>query len=436
MNLPNVVIVGRPNVGKSSLFNRLIQKQLSITGEMEGITIDRIYHKCEFMGNHFNLIDTGGVLKKYTLPLQKEINSQVDIALNEAELILFVVDGRISPTKEDYYLAKKIKSNFSKKVICVVNKIDNKELEVNSYEYLKLGFNDVVPLSTIHGININLLLENIVKNIDKRTDDENKLLRIGIIGKPNVGKSTLLNTLFKDERVIVSEMPGTTRDSIDTLIEWNGKKYIFTDTAGIKKNKSSLSDVEWYAELRSNIVIINSDIVLLILDATSNVNFIDEKIIGSVKEKYKPIILLVNKLDLIDNKRKEEIKNQIIEKIKFASWAPVHFISAKKSLNLDEIFDYVEKIEKSKTISIKKSVLNQFLIDLQMIKSVPRYNGIEIKLRYITYAYNGYPHFIIFANHPEKIHFSYKRFIENQIRKYFDFEAIPIKITFRGNNEK
>ncbi len=430
--LTKVVIVGRSNVGKSTLFNRLIKKRISIVYDQEGVTRDRIYHTCEWMGKKFDLIDTGGISKKANLNFQDEINLQVDIAIKESEIIIFLVSGKDLLTKEDLYVASMLKKLKGKKIIPVVNKVDSKEVEYNLYDFYKLGFGEPISISSIHGIGISNLLEKISMEIKSENFYEDDSLRIGIIGKPNVGKSTLVNTLLKEERVIVSNISGTTRDAIDSKISYDGKNYVIVDTAGIKKNKKSLDDIEWYSELRTNLTIMNSDITLLLLDYKNEINFIDEKIMGVLKEELKPTIVFVNKMDELSLEEREEAKLEIKEKFKFAPWIQIEFISAINKKNVHKIFKNIDNLNERRNIEISKSMLNDFLADIQIIKKPPRYNGILVKLSYITFSNNKFPHFIIFSNHPDKIHFSYKRFIENQLRNVFDFEGVPIKISFRG----
>ncbi|BDV03364.1 MAG: GTPase Der [Candidatus Hepatoplasma scabrum] len=434
MNLPKVLIIGRPNVGKSTLFNRLLSKKISITFDQEGVTRDRIYQKCNWLNKEFLLIDTGGYSKKNKISFQNDINSQIKIALKEADLILMVVSKKENLLNEDRIIAKEI-LKYKKPIILVINKSDNlNEINLNIDQFYQLGIKDFFPISSIHGINVNNLLDKIIQKLNFiNLDEKDDFLKVGIIGKPNVGKSTLLNKILNDKRVIVSDKPGTTRDFIDTFISINEKKYQITDTAGIKKNKKTLDDIEWLSELRSNFVIINSQITLLIIDYSQDISFIDQKLLSILKSEYKSTILLVNKIDLYSGDDYKKIKDEIKRKFKFAPWVAIEFISAKTGKNLDNIFNLIEKVWENRHKEIKKSTLNQFLNDLQILKIPPRHNGILIKLNYITYSNKQYPNFVIFANYPQYIHFSYKRFIENQIREIFDFEGVPIKLTFRKN---
>ncbi len=429
--LPTVAIVGKPNVGKSTLFNRLIQKRVSIMHDSSGVTRDRVFHTCEWLSRKFNLIDSGGFSRDLNLSFQTEINTQVEIAMQEADIIIFLVSAIDGMTKEDAVVASRLKK-LGKGVILAVNKSDNLEMTISAVNFYSAGFGEPIAISSIHGIGISDLLDRIISEIPRKEYTPIESTRIGIIGKPNVGKSTLVNSLLRDERIIVSDVAGTTRDAIDTTLKFEDKEIVLTDTAGLKKNKQALDDIEWYAELRTQLTILNSDITILLLDKSQSITQIDEKIMGILKEEYKPVIVGVNKTDELTLDERKEVEAEIRNKFKFAPWVPIMFISAKDGKNTHKIIRRALEIDELRKFDINKSALNDFLMDIQMIKKPPRHNGINIKLTYMTFSNTKFPHFIIFSNHPEWVHFSYVRFIENQIRNVFDLEGIPIKISIKG----
>ncbi len=431
-NIPYVAIVGRPNVGKSTLFNRLIQKKLSIVSPIEGTTRDRLINECTWLGRSFYLIDTGGFSNNKKLSFQEEINKQVEIALSYADVIVFMVSSEDGLLKEDLVVASKIKKYKDKKIILVANKSDNKNLTISADQFYELGLGKPLAISSIHGINTSHLLDDIVTSIAKdRGSSSSKIPRIGIVGKPNVGKSSLLNCVLNDDRVIVSAIPGTTRDAIDTFFTFKEKEYILTDTAGIKKNKASLSDIEYYSELRSELTIQNSDILLLVIDPKQTITHIDETLLAILKQDLKPAIIIVNKIDLISDAERKEMEKQLQEKFAFASFASIMFVSALKKRNINKIFEEVERIHRRLSEDIASQKLNQFLREIQMIKMPPRHLGELVILHSMEFENKRYPHFIITCSKPELVHFSYKRFIENQIRNVFDFKSIPIRISYK-----
>ncbi len=426
-----IAIIGRPNVGKSTLFNRLIQKRVSITSEIQGTTRDRIIHEVNWLGKKFDLIDTGGYSDRSEDMFQIAINQQVEIALEQADSIVFLVSFKDGMSREDLIIAKKLRQS-QKPLILAINKVDNLEMSYQIDEFRKLGIATQIPLSSIHGIGVSALLDAMiasVSNLKSTINDDYK--RIGIIGKPNVGKSTILNTLLRDNRVIVSDKAGTTRDAIDTLIKYHQQEYIFTDTAGIKRNKDSLSDIEWYSELRTNQTIFNSDIVLLMLDPTQGLTRIDEKILSVLKEEYKPTIILINKMDLLTSDELNAFLATVKEEFKFFNDPYIINVSALQNKKVNKIFDAIDSIFASLNQEISISSLNNFLIDVQMIKKPPRHNGLNVKLSYVTYSNNKYPHFIFFSNYPRYVHFSYQRFLENNIKRALNFKGVPIKMSFR-----
>ncbi len=429
--LTSVAIVGRPNVGKSTLFNRLIQKRVSIMHDESGVTRDRIYHTCEWLSRKFNLIDSGGFSRNLNLSFQLEINTQVEVAMSEADVIVFLVSSVDGVTKEDLFISSILKK-LNKKIIVAVNKSDNLEMTLTSANFYSLGLGEPIAISSIHGIGISNLLDSIIDELPKKQSPLFEALRVGIVGKPNVGKSTLVNSLLNDERTIVSNVPGTTRDAIDTFLKIDGKNVVLTDTAGLKKNKKALNDIEWYAELRTNLTILNSDITILLIDKNQSISVIDERIMGALKDEYKPVIIAINKIDELSMEERKEAELDIRTRFKFAPWVPIMAISAINKKNINKLMNKVFEIEANRKMVINKSALNEFLMDIQMIKKPPRHNGIDIKFNYVTFSNNKFPHFIIFSNHPDWVHFSYVRFIENQLRNIFNLEGIPIKISIRG----
>lgn len=428
---PKIAIIGRPNVGKSTLFNRLIQKRVSITSEIQGTTRDRIIHEVDWLGKKFDLIDTGGYSDRSEDMFQIAINQQVEIALEQADSIVFLVSFKDGMIREDLMIAKKLRQS-QKPLILAINKVDNLEMSYQIDEFRKLGITTKIALSSIHGIGVSNLLDSMIASLENVKSNINyEYKRIGIIGKPNVGKSTILNTLLRDNRVIVSENAGTTRDSIDTLIKYHQQEYIFTDTAGLKRNKDSLSDIEWYSELRTNQTILNSDIVLLMLDPTQDLTRIDEKILSVLKEEYKPTIILINKMDLLTSEELSAFLEKVKNEFKFFNDPYIINVSALQNKKVNKIFEAIDSIFASLSQNISISSLNNFLIDVQMIKKPPRHNGLNVKLSYVTYSNNKYPHFIFFSNYPQYVHFSYQRFLENNIKRALDFKGVPIKMSFR-----
>ena len=433
-NLPTAAIIGRSNVGKSTLFNRLIEKRISIMHDDFGVTRDRVIQTCTWLGRDFNLIDSGGFSKNLNLSFQTEINSQVEIAISEADIIIFLVSGVDGITKEDIIISNMLKK-LGKKIILAVNKSDNLEMTLSANNFYSLGIGEPIAISSVHGIGISDLLDQVINTLPEKTKSKGaEYLRIGFVGKPNVGKSTLVNSLLNDERVIVSKESGTTRDAIDTFLKVDGENLILTDTAGLKRNKKALDDVEWYAELRTQLTILNSDITILLVDHTQKITQIDEKIMGILKDEYKPVIVAINKVDQLNNEDRKELEDTIRTKFKFAPWVPIMFISALEKKNIIKLLQKAKELDTLRKIQINKSALNDFLMEIQMIKKPPRHNGINIKLNYITYSNIKFPHFIIFSNKPNWVHFSYIRFIENQIRNVFNLDGIPIKISIKGKS--
>ncbi|AEM68776.1 ribosome biogenesis GTPase Der [Mycoplasma putrefaciens] len=427
-----VAIVGRPNVGKSSLFNRIIKEKKSIVEDKPGVTRDRIYANAEWLTREFIVIDTGGITLKET-EFAKEIKIQAEIALQEADVIIFVLDSQQGVTNEDKIVAKMLYKT-KKPVIVVANKYDKKQTGIESYEYLSLGFGQAIMISSTHGIGIGDLLDKVVNLMPKnQITNQDQITKIAIIGKPNVGKSSLINSLVGQERMIVSDLAGTTLDAVDTKFKYHQKDYLLIDTAGIRKKAKVYQGIEKYSYLRSLTTINNSDIVLLMIDASSPITDQDTNIGGLAFEEKKPIIIVANKWDLVKNKQEEIVKKEeeIRSYFKYLQYAKIIFISALDKTRIHKIMDAVEEIKQSLTTKIKTHVFNEILNRAQLINPAPEHNGGRLKIYYANQVDAYLPTFVLFVNNPNYLHFSYKRFLENQIRLQFEFEGVPINLIFR-----
>ncbi|AGJ90674.1 ribosome biogenesis GTPase Der [Mycoplasma putrefaciens] len=427
-----VAIVGRANVGKSSLFNRIIKEKKSIVENKPGVTRDRIYANAEWLTREFIVIDTGGITLKET-EFAKEIKIQAEIALQEADVIIFVLDSQQGVTNEDKIVAKMLYKT-KKPVIVVANKYDKKQTGIESYEYLSLGFGQAIMISSTHGIGIGDLLDKVVNLMPKnQITNQDQITKIAIIGKPNVGKSSLINSLVGQERMIVSDLAGTTLDAVDIKFKYHQKDYLLIDTAGIRKKAKVYQGIEKYSYLRSLTTINNSDIVLLMIDASSPITDQDTNIGGLAFEEKKPIIIVANKWDLVKNKQEEIVKKEeeIRSYFKYLQYAKIIFISALDKTRIHKIMDAVEEIKQSLTTKIKTHVFNEILNRAQLINPAPEHNGGRLKIYYANQVDAYLPTFVLFVNNPNYLHFSYKRFLENQIRLQFGFEGVPINLIFR-----
>ncbi len=427
-----VAIVGRPNTGKSSLFNRIIQEKKAIVEDKSGVTRDRIYGHGEWLTRQFMVIDTGGITLSDE-PFVQEIRVQAEIAMQEADVIIFVLDYKTGITPDDEMIAK-ILYRTHKPVILVVNKYDNHTNNYQGYEYLSLGFDEPILISSTHGIGIGDLLDKVVHQLPSGEEKtpENQT-RIAIIGKPNVGKSSLVNSILGQERMIVSDVAGTTRDAVDSLIKRDGKEYVLIDTAGLRRKGRIYEDVEKYSYLRTAAAINSADVVLLILDLSVKISDQDTNIGGIAFDEKKPIIIIGNKWDLIPNK--EKVINQQIEEIrayfKYLQYAKIIFVSAMEKTRVYKIFDAVDEVNDALKRKIKTSVLNEVLNKAQLLNPAPNHNGGRLKVYYGSQVQAYLPTFVMFVNNPAYVHFSYKRYLENQIRLQFGFEGVPINIIFR-----
>lgn len=441
LSKPVAAIVGRPNVGKSTLFNRIIGKMVAIVENTPGVTRDRLYFDAEWLNRKFTLIDTGGIeFKDETTPLSAKMKKQAEIAVEEADVVVFVVDAQTKITSDDEMIAKNLRRS-GKPVLLVANKVENfTAFEAEMYEYLRLGLGDPIPVSAAHGMNIGDLLDKIILTLpDKFEEDyDPDVVKIAVIGRPNVGKSSLVNMLVGEERVIVSNIPGTTRDAIDTPFEYEGKNYVLIDTAGIRRKKKIAELTENYSVIRSFRAIDRSDVVLMIIDATEGITDQDKRIVGYAHEKGKGIILIVNKWDLIekDEKTLNKFEKKIREELSFLDYAPTQFVSAKTGQRINKIMDLVDFVAEQNCRRVMTATLNNLLREWVYLNPPPSDKGKRVKFFYATQKSVKPPTFVFFVNEPELVHFSYRRYLENQLRKTFGFEGSPIRLIMHRKDEE
>ncbi|MCK4694958.1 MAG: ribosome biogenesis GTPase Der, partial [Candidatus Cloacimonetes bacterium] len=411
-----VAIVGRANVGKSTLFNRICRKRSAIVDFEEGVTRDRKYEEAEWTGHNFIVVDTGGIIPKSTDSIDKAVKFQAEIAIEEAEFILFMVDAKVGTTDIDMEIAR-ILSGHREKVMLVANKVDNEKDELEIYDFLKLGFGDPFPIAAIHGRNVGNFLDEVVKHVDTITDSEQKndAIRVAIVGKPNVGKSSIVNKLSGQESIIVTDIPGTTRDSIDLHFIYNNEKLIFIDTAGLRRKKRIKYGVEYFSTMRTIESINRADIVLVILDATEEISDQDQKIVSYAARNYKDIIIVCNKWDLIDkdNSTTGEHVKKIKNELEFVEYAPVIFVSALTGQRIHKILDLILKVEEESKKRIPTSELNRFL-EKVIGKFPPTHSsGKHTKIYFCTQVKTHPPTFVFFCNDPKLITTHYKRYLNN-----------------------
>ncbi|KRL01225.1 ribosome biogenesis GTPase Der [Liquorilactobacillus capillatus] len=433
MSNPVVAIVGRPNVGKSTVFNRIAGERISIVEDVAGVTRDRIYTHSEWLGQKFDLIDTGGI-DLGDEPFLTQITEQAEIAINEADVIIFVVSVREGVTDADEKVAH-ILYRSDKPVIVAVNKVDNPELKGDIYDFYSLGFGEPVAISSTHGIGIGDLLDQVCRSFPKMDiqEDEDEV-KFSLIGRPNVGKSSLVNAILGENRVIVSNIEGTTRDAIDTpFVTTTGDKFSVIDTAGIRKKGKVYENTEKYAVLRAMRAIDRSDVVLVVLNAEEGIREQDKRVAGYAHEAGRGIIILVNKWDTVkkDNQTMQEFEALIRREFQYLSYAPIIFVSAVTKQRLDKLPDLIKRISANHERRISSAVLNDVIMDAIARNPTPTDNGKRLRIYYATQVAVKPPTFIIFVNDIELMHFSYERFIENQIREAFDFVGTPIHIIER-----
>lgn len=432
MKRGTVAIIGRPNVGKSSLFNRLSGDKLAITDDASGITRDRLYTKCEWLNQEFSIIDTGGIELK-NVPFMEEIKAQAQLAIDEADVIILVTDGRVGVTNGDKDVIK-ILHKSKKPVIVAANKIDDVKFMDNIYEFYNLGVDDVIAVSALHGIGVGDLLDKVVELLPekkgKRYDDA---VEFCIIGQPNVGKSSLTNAILGTERVIVSDIAGTTRDAIDSKFTRDGKNYVVIDTAGIRKQGKIYENAEKYSVLRAIKAIERSEVVLFVLDGIKEIEEQDKRIAGYAAEYNKAVIIVVNKWDAVDKDEKsmKEFTEKIRKNFLFISYAPIVFVSALKNQRIQTLFEQIKIVYENYNRRIATNVLNDIILDASIMNQAPIFNGDRIRVYYGSQVDTKPPTFVLFVNDPNYMHFSYQRYLENRFRSAFMLEGTPIKLVLR-----
>ncbi|TPE70563.1 ribosome biogenesis GTPase Der [Halalkalibacterium halodurans] len=437
MSKPVIAIVGRPNVGKSTIFNRIVGERVAIVEDRPGVTRDRIYSHGEWLNREFNVIDTGGI-EIGEEPLLVQMRAQAELAIKEADVIIFIVNGREGVTAADQEVAKLL-FRSKKPVVLGVNKIDHPDMQEELYEFYSLGIGDPIPISGAHGLGLGDLLDACVEHFpeDEGDDYDEDTIRISLIGRPNVGKSSLVNAMLGEERVIVSNIPGTTRDAIDTPFSRDDQEYVLIDTAGMRKRGKVYESTEKYSVLRSLKAIERSDVVLVVLNGEEGIIEQDKKIAGYAHEAGRAIIIVVNKWDAVekDDKTLHRFQQKIRDEFQFLDYAPVLFVSAKTKQRLQHVLPAVKKVSENHNLRVPTHVLNDLVMDAVAMNPTPTDHGKRLKINYVTQVAVGPPTFVFFVNDPELMHFSYARFLENRLRDTFEFEGTPIKIIARKKND-
>ncbi len=434
MDKPIVAVVGRPNVGKSTFFNQIVGKRISIVDDQPGVTRDRIYADTEWLNRKFTLVDTGGLDPESDDELLVQMRRQVEIAIDTADVIVFLVDGQVGVTPADHQIANLLRKT-RKPVVLAVNKIDNFEDESMVADFFSLGLSEPIGISATHKRGIGDLLDKVVKYLPEKgiDEEEDQVIKIAVVGRPNVGKSSLVNRILGEERVIVSDIPGTTRDAIDTPFEADGKEYLIIDTAGIRRKSRINESLERYSVLRALAAIRRSDVVLMMLDATQPVAEQDAKIANLAIEEGKATVIVVNKWDLIekDTYTMEEYKNRILQKLGFIAYAPMVFISAKTGQRTNRILELVDEVYSRYTMRVATGVLNDCISDATAVVAPPSEKGRMLRIYYATQVSVKPPTFVLFVNDPQLMKESYQRYLENYLRKTFDLMGTPIRLLVR-----
>ena len=431
MKLPVVALVGRPNVGKSTIFNKIVGQKISIIEDTPGVTRDRIYSEATYNNYKFNIIDTGGI-DISNERFNDNIKVQASIAIDEADIVLFVVDGKEGLTANDFVVRDMLRK-AAKKVIVVINKIDTNKSMENIYDFYELGFEYYIPVSGEHSIGFVELLDTVVSHFREYDySDEDTRLKFSVIGRPNVGKSSLINALLNEERVIVSDVAGTTRDAIDTTLKYNGEEFVIIDTAGMRKKGKIYENIEKYSLMRSMKAIDRSDICLLVINAEEGIIEHDKHIAGYVLEKGKGLIIVVNKWDTVSEESIKDYTKKIRNEFQFLSYAPIVFVSALTKKRIHTIMPEVLKVSESIKREISTSVLNDVITDAYMLNIPPSYKGKRLKIYFTNQSGTKPPKFTFHVNNKELVHFSYERYLENKLRENFELEGTPIVLQFKN----
>ncbi|AYU55277.1 ribosome biogenesis GTPase Der [Staphylococcus debuckii] len=436
MTKPVVAIVGRPNVGKSTIFNRIVGERVSIVEDTPGVTRDRIYSSGEWLTHDFNVIDTGGI-ELTDAPFQTQIRAQAEIAIDEADVIIFMVNQREGLTQTDEMIAQMLyKTN--KPVVLAVNKVDNPEMRTDIYDFYALGFGEPFPISGSHGLGLGDLLDEVAKHFKDEEEDpyDEDTIRLSLIGRPNVGKSSLVNAILGEDRVIVSNIAGTTRDAIDTEYSYEDQDYVLIDTAGMRKKGKVYEATEKYSVLRALKAIERSNVVLVVLNAEEGIIEQDKRVAGYAHEEGKAIVIVVNKWDTLDkdSKTMKKFEDKIRQEFQFLDYAPIAFVSAKEKQRLRTLFPLIKEASENHKKRVQSSTLNEVITDAISMNPTPTDKGRRLKVFYATQVAVEPPTFVVFVNDAELMHFSYKRYLENQIRDAFGFEGTPIHIIPRKRN--
>ena len=433
MKLPSVALVGRPNVGKSTLFNKIVGKQVSIIEDSPGITRDRIYQEATYNNKRFYLIDTGGI-DASKMDFNSEIQMQAEIAIQEADIVVFMVDGKEGLTANDL-LVRDILRRTDKKVIVAINKIDVKSAQDNLYDFYELGFDTYIPISSIHNTGFIELMDNITMNFkEQESENEDTRIKFSIIGRPNVGKSSLMNALLNEERVVVSNIAGTTRDSIDSILKYHNEEFVMIDTAGMRKKGKVFEAVEKYSLFRSLKSIDRSDICLVVINAEEGIKEHDKHIAGYAIERGKGLIFVVNKWDTVTEETIQDFDKKMRAEFQFAPYAPIVYLSALTKKRIHTLMPEIIKVKDNIKKEIKTSILNEVIREAYQLNIPPSYKGKRLKIYFVSQTGINPPKFTFRVNNKGLVHFSYERYLENKIRENFDFTGTPIILQFKNRN--